>query len=1207
MPQAIPIIVAVAAEGVFSAATAIAVAAAAASTYAQYRARKAAADAARASLRDRQLTLRSAVSPRRWVLGQARVGGTLLYADTVGTNQRLFDSALATCEGPIQGVVGYWMNEEYFLASDLAGERPSTGKYASASTTRSGSWNGTLSGSATFTLPNAPVGTTPDKLLVSLQGTEGFTTLAVASVAGAVVTLTAPATGSIYVQYKYIAGDAPLRIQWTLGDQTLASSWSGVTTPKQGATDVRNGVAYVRSLMGWDESIYASGPPAVSLLVKGVREVLDPRLNRSPVVDLAGAAVGSPGTLPAGVTVNLVAGISQTVVGSGTDPATGWPYLDLRLAGTATATGTVFVNLPSGLAGPAAANGQVWSARLGLKVVAGAWGFGGAKQLRVASYTTAGAGAVAGTTTLATAPAGEWVTVSGTIAQSGAAHAAAQVALGINSGQVIDCTLRMFLPQLWQGAVASSTDPLRWTANSALLAAWWARLPRVRGGCGRPWHLINWPSVSAAANVCDETINVKKRDGTGYEDIARYECNTVLSLEDSPADNLQKILSSMAGEFPFTAGQYQLYAGAHVAPTFTIGDDDIEPTLGISIAPDTGQYDAIPNMVTATIADAAQNHVETSAPTVVNEAYVADDGGAEEPLPLELPATTDARRANYLMGVALERARPGFVAELTVKAAGSNIALMSTCQLDLIGYEAFASQIWQVRKRVNHFNGTYTLTLRTVRANVWALDPDTYTPTVPTTPPDLSWLWSVAAVAGLTATMAPPSRLPDGTTVARLQVNWTLHSQPYVQESGAIELRYRRITATDWVTLPPIPGADTGTLITLAANDNVRYIVEARARNGVGAYSSWSTASVDVTSGSQLQALVARLSSQSVVLPADAAGFVTSFAGASTTASILLNGVDDSANWSFSKADSTGLTTTLAGATVTVTGLFSVWDAAYTDITATRAGYPTQVLRYTVTKAKAGSDGSDGATGPAGAAGNFTAYVFKRSVSAPTTPTGGGTPAGWSDGPPAGTDPLWVSTATQTAAGALVGVWSTPVKIDGDGLAVEYSVNGTSGWHTTFAEGDLYMRQRLGVGGTWSGAMRIVAEGAVPRVVPSFAAVHAVSSGTATAGVRIRRNGGIETLIGSTYTLRGQWYQGTATNPGDTMHVRFTWLPGSTLVGTGGGSWLALTSNRLCSMSISAAAEHSSQVLVELSADGGTTTIATGVQYLGVIWDAGGP
>ena len=1200
MPQAIPIIITIAANGVFSAATALAVAAAAVSTYSQYRARRDAANAARANLRDRQLTLRSAVSPRRWVLGQARVGGTLMYADTVGTNLRLFDSALATCDGPIQGVVGYWLNEEYFLASDLAGERPSTGKYASASTTRSASWSGTLSGSNTFTLPNAPVGTTPDKLLVSLQGSEGYTTLAVASVAGAVVTLTAPATGSIYVQYKYIAGDAPLRIQWTLGDQTLASTWSGVTTPKQSATDVRNGVSYVRALMGWDESIYASGPPSVSLLVQGVREVLDPRLNRSASVDLAGAVAGTPGTLPAGVAVTPSAGLAYSVVGGGTDPATGWPYVDVRLSGTASATGNSIITLE----GAAAANGQTWATRLGLKLVAGTYTFGGTKELRLSSYTSGGTAAVVANTAVNTAPTGQWVTAAGTVAQSGAASVGTQVRLGANSGQLIDCTLRLYLPQIWQGAVASAADPLRWTANSALLAAWWARLPRVRGGCGRPWHLINWASVSAAANVCDETITVKKRDGTGYEDIKRYECNTVLSLEDAPAENLDKILSSMAGDFPFTAGQYHLFAGAHVAPTFVIDDGAVEPSLGISISPDVGQFDAVPNMVTATIADAAQNHVETSPPPVVNETYVADDGGAEEPLPIQLPATTDARRANYLMGVALERSRPGFVAELTVKALGSNLALMSTGQLDLIGYEAFADHIWQLRKRVNNFNGTYTLTLRTVRANVWALDPDTYTPTVPTTPPDLSWIWNVVGVTGLVATMAAPSRLPDGTTVARLQVNWTLHSQAYVQESGAIELRYRRINATDWVTLPDIPGDETGTLITLAANDNARYIVEARARNGVGAYSSWSTASVDVTSGSQLQALVARLSSQGVVLPANAAGFVTSFAGASTTASILLNGVDDTANWSFSKADSTGLTTTLAGATVTVTGLFSVWDAAYTDITATRAGYPTQVLRYTVTKAKAGSDGSDGVTGPAG---NFTAYVFKRSVTQPATPTGNGTPAGWSDGPPAGTDPLWVSTATQTAAGVLVGVWSTPVKIDGDGLAVEYSVNGASGWHTTFADGDLYMRQRLGVGGAWSGAMRIVAEGAVPRVVPSFVAVHAVSSGTATAGVRIRRNGGIETLIGSTYTLRGQWYQGTGTNPGDAMHVRFTWLPGSDLVGTGGGSWLALTSNRLCSMSVSSTAEHSSQVLVELSADGGTTTIATGVQYLGVIWDAGGP
>lgn len=104
-------------------------------------------------------------------------------------------------------------------------------------------------------------------------------------------------------------------------------------------------------------------------------------------------------------------------------------------------------------------------------------------------------------------------------------------------------------------------------------------------------------------------------------------------------------------------------------------------------------------------------------------------------------------------------------------------------------------------------------------------------------------------------------------------------------------------------------------------------------------------------------------------------------------------------------------------------------------------------------------------------------FIFIRSATVPSTPTGNA-PAGWSDGPPAGTDPLYMSRGQRrTDTGELLGTWSPPVRIDGlngDGLEVEYSVDGSS-WHSTFTPGDLYMRQRVG-GGAWSGAIRIVGE-----------------------------------------------------------------------------------------------------------------------------------
>jgi hypothetical protein len=69
--------------------------------------------------------------------------------------------------------------------------------------------------------------------------------------------------------------------------------------------------------------------------------------------------------------------------------------------------------------------------------------------------------------------------------------------------------------------------------------------------------------------------------------------------------------------------------------------------------------------------------------------------------------------------------------------------------------------------------------------------------------------------------------------------------------------------------------------------------------------------------------------------------------------------------------------------------------------------------------------------GETGAGGDYVDFIFRRSATQPATPTGDN-PALWFDAPPAANgDPLWASTGTKTAAGVLVGVWSTPVQIEG--------------------------------------------------------------------------------------------------------------------------------------------------------------------------------
>ncbi len=101
------------------------------------------------------------------------------------------------------------------------------------------------------------------------------------------------------------------------------------------------------------------------------------------------------------------------------------------------------------------------------------------------------------------------------------------------------------------------------------------------------------------------------------------------------------------------------------------------------------------------------------------------------------------------------------------------------------------------------------------------------------------------------------------------------------------------------------------------------------------------------------QGLTANLSNDSHLVPSDADGNNGNYTGCATTMSIYRMGIDDSANWTVTASPSTGVTGSLSGKTYTVTAM-SV-DAGYVDLTATRSGYPSLTLRFTVAKAKGGA------------------------------------------------------------------------------------------------------------------------------------------------------------------------------------------------------------------------------------------------------------
>jgi hypothetical protein len=178
---------------------------------------------------------------------------------------------------------------------------------------------------------------------------------------------------------------------------------------------------------------------------------------------MQGAVAGTPGTVPTNWSVGGLGTLTQQVVGTGT--SNGITYIDIRFSGTTSTTQLVVRFDNTGAI--AAANGQSWAISAWLAVVGGS-------TANTNTYTLAtnlfDAGSVylgeGPSITLASPPTSTFTRYSGagTIATVNTASIRPYFYVLFASGVAVDFTLRIGLPQLEQGAFATSVIPTTTTA-----------------------------------------------------------------------------------------------------------------------------------------------------------------------------------------------------------------------------------------------------------------------------------------------------------------------------------------------------------------------------------------------------------------------------------------------------------------------------------------------------------------------------------------------------------------------------------------------------------------------------------------------------------------------------------------------------------------------------------------------------------------------
>ena len=176
---------------------------------------------------------------------------------------------------------------------------------------------------------------------------------------------------------------------------------------------------------------------------------------------MQGAVAGTPGTLPTNWSVGgTTTGLTREIVGTGTE--NGITYIDIRFSGTAGAAlnPNIIFEVSNAIAG---LNGQTWTSSFYLSLVGGSL-TNVTNIIPVVSMfnsTPALIGTLSGTAITPTNAAlrTQRKSFATTLNQAATAFTYSQIQFSVANGAAIDITLRIGLPQLEQGAFATSVIP----------------------------------------------------------------------------------------------------------------------------------------------------------------------------------------------------------------------------------------------------------------------------------------------------------------------------------------------------------------------------------------------------------------------------------------------------------------------------------------------------------------------------------------------------------------------------------------------------------------------------------------------------------------------------------------------------------------------------------------------------------------------------
>ena len=355
-------------------------------------------------------------------------------------------------------------------------------------------------------------------------------------------------------------------------------------------------------------------------------------------------------------------------------------------------------------------------------------------------------------------------------------------------------------------------------------------------------------AVSAAANICDEDVEIKPVTSPAtYEN--RYEANGVLYTSASPDENIGKLITAMGGLIAYSGGKVVVYAAGYRIPTVTLTEKHFAGQMTVQTK--TSARDRV-NGVKGVYVSPENDWQPSDFPQITSTTYVTKDAGIRYWRDVALPFTTSPSCAQRLAVIELRRAREEITMTARFRLEAMQVRAGDTVMItnSKMGWtqKVFEVMEWNFASDGSPPQLAIEMTLRETASTVydWTVADEIYVADAPNTTLPNPFTLSAPTNLTLTADGTTQQIQADGTALPRILVSWSAPANEFIQAGGNVGIEYKESTSTTYLTWNTVPGDQTRDYISSDVKIGLTYNVRIFGESFFKVSTSYVTATVNV-------------------------------------------------------------------------------------------------------------------------------------------------------------------------------------------------------------------------------------------------------------------------------------------------------------------------------------------------------------------------